>query len=82
MSDYPGLQSQDSIEAKRSILRLANGHCMCHSLHHDHKYNKCNRLLYSTYKFYNTFQDNLPINSRTWIAICSTCARYIKDVGY
>lgn len=67
-------------QTKRNILMRANGKCMCESFRHDHK-QPCKRRLYSTFKFVPTHGDE-PLNSRNWIAVCSVCARYIKEVGY
>ena len=72
----------DEAEEKRKILRMANGHCMCHSFNHDHR-KPCGRVLHSTFKFYNHLQDGTnTINFHSHIAVCSICARYIKEVGY
>lgn len=71
----------DEAEEKRKILRFAQGHCMCSSFNHDHR-KPCRRLLHSTFKFYNRFQDDRPISFSSHIAVCSICARYIKEVGY
>lgn len=75
------MRENDIRQVKRGILSRADGRCMCHSYHHDHK-EKCNRLLQSTFKYIPTIQDGSPLNSATWIAVCSVCARYAKDVGY
>ena len=81
MSDFFKVPVGSEVEEKRRILSLAQGRCTCISFHHDHRH-PCKRRLYSTYKFVPTANDGSRINSHTWIVVCSTCYRYIKDVGY
>jgi hypothetical protein len=68
-------------DEKRSILQRAGGHCECDSTRHDH-HQKCNRLLQSTFRFYNKFGNQSHIHTYDSIAVCGVCARYIKEVGY
>ncbi len=68
-------------QEKYDILHRANGRCECDSTRHDHN-QKCNRRLYSTYRFYSQIGDQANIRSYNSVVVCSVCARYIKDVGY
>ncbi len=81
MSDFIKVPHGTEVEEKRRILTLAQGRCMCISFQHDHKH-PCKRLLHSTYKFVNPHNDGSSINANSWIAVCSVCTRYIRDVGY